>query len=157
MNLLCIDPGTTHSGVVCMDGADVLSAYPDMENYAVLDFLIAVEDADLLLIEMIDHMGMPAGKDLFETCVWIGRFIQAFEGRAEYVYRRDVKLTLCNNMRAKDANIRRAILDRYPATGGGKTPQIGTKKEPGPLFGVARHSWSALAIGITWLEKQREK
>jgi hypothetical protein len=110
---------------------------------------------DLMLIEMVACYGMPVGKETFETCVWIGRFIEAFNGRTEYVYRRDVKLTLCNSMRAKDANIRQAILDRFPATGGGRTPQVGTKAKPGPLYGVKSHAWSALAVGLAWLDMQK--
>jgi hypothetical protein len=57
---------------------------------------------------------------------------------------------LCNSMRAKDANIRRRVLDIFPATGGGKTPQIGTKGHPGPLYGVTSHAISALALGLTF-------
>jgi len=61
---------------------------------------------------------------------------------------------LCKNNRAKDANIRQALLDRFPATGGGKAPQIGTKKQPGPLYGVTSHLWSALAVAVTWADTQ---
>ena len=57
---------------------------------------------------------------------------------------------LCNSMRAKDSNIRQAILDRYPTTGGGKCPQVGTKKEPGPLYGVSKDVWAAIGVGLTY-------
>lgn len=93
----------------------------------------------------------------FETCVWIGRFMQvhkdAFKmekATENYVFRKDVKIHLCGSMRAKDGNIRRAILDKYPATGGGKVPEIGIKSKKGPLFGVASHVWSAIAVGLTY-------
>jgi hypothetical protein len=158
MNILCIDPGTTESGVVAIaDGGQVLVTEPVQSNEIILHQMCNnwVPEFDLLLIEMIASYGMPVGRETFETCVWIGRFVEAFQGKAEYVYRRDVKLTLCNSMRAKDANVRQAILDRFPPTGGGKTPQVGTKAKPGPLFGVKSHGWAALAIGLTWLEKQK--
>ena len=109
--------------------------------------------ADRMAIEMVSCYGMPVGAETFETCVWIGRFMERFRGECDQVFRRDVKLNLCNSMRAKDANIRQAILDRFPSTGGGKTPQVGTKKQPGPLYGISKHAWSALAVGITWFEQ----
>jgi hypothetical protein len=155
MNILCIDPGTTESGVVELSGTKILSSEPALPNADLLESLKGDWGTTVMLIEMVSCYGKPVGKETFETCVWIGRFIEAFEGWWEYVYRRDVKLTLCNSMRAKDANIRQAILDMYPATGGGKTPQVGTKANPGPLFGVKSHAWSALALGLTWMEQQK--
>jgi hypothetical protein len=158
MNILCIDPGTTESGIVAIShGGNVLVTDPVMSNEEILRDLQNdwYPEFDLMLIEMVACYGMPVGKETFETCVWIGRFIEAFNGRTEYVYRRDVKLTLCNSMRAKDANIRQAILDRFPATGGGRTPQVGTKAKPGPLYGVKSHAWSALAVGLAWLDMQK--
>jgi hypothetical protein len=53
-----------------------------------------------------------------------------------------VKLHLCHDSRAKDANIRAALIDRF-----GKP---GTKKNPGALYGVTRDLWSALAVAITF-------
>ena len=105
---------------------------------------------------MIASYGMPVGEETFNTCVWIGRFVQAaMPIEADLIPLLDVKMALCHDSRAKDANIRRAILDLYPATGCGKTPQVGTKKKPGPLYGVKSHSWAALAVGQTWCLKRR--
>mgnify|MGYP007124593761 CR=1 FL=1 len=106
-----------------------------------------------MAIEMIQAQGMPVGKTTFETIVWIGRFVQAFGGDEDTytrIYRREVKAELCNSQRANDANVRRALLDRFPRTGGGKEPAIGTKKQPGPLYGLSSHAISALAVGVTW-------
>jgi len=116
---------------------------------------------DHIAIEMIASYGMAVGRTTFETCVWIGRFIEAMARENHntdnhtLVYRKDVKMTLCGSMRAKDANIRRELLDRYPETGGGKTPQIGTKPKPGPLYGVSSHAWSALAVAHTFVEMEK--
>ena len=62
-----------------------------------------------------------------------------------------MKLNLCGNPRAKDANIRQAIIDRF----GGKAAAIGTKKNPGPLYGVSGDVWAAIAVGLTWQDRQR--
>ena len=42
-----------------------------------------------------------------------------------------------------------ALLDLFPRTGGGATPQIGTKGKPGPLYGVSSHAWAALGVAVT--------
>jgi hypothetical protein len=70
---------------------------------------------------------------------------------AERVYRRDVKLHICGSQRAKDANIRQALIDCY----GGKVEAIGKKKAPGPLYGISSHAWSALAVAQTWWDLSR--
>jgi hypothetical protein len=61
-----------------------------------------------------------------------------------------VKLHLCNSSRAKDANVRQSLLDRYGST---RQLGIGTKGRPGPLYGVTGHAWAgALAAGVAFVE-----
>jgi hypothetical protein len=109
---------------------------------------------DHIAIEMIASYGMAVGREIFETCVWIGRFMQAWRNpkAVRLIYRRDVKLRLCGTVKAKDANVRQALIDMFPKTGGGKIPQIGTKAQPGPLYGVASHAWAAVAVAVTALD-----
>ena len=71
------------------------------------------------------------------------------------VYRKDVKLHLCGSSRAKDPSVRAALIDLYPASGGGKCPQIGTKRQPGPLFGVSSHAWPALGVAVLAQSRSR--
>ncbi len=100
-------------------------------------------------IEMIASYGMAVGREVFETCVWIGRFQEAIEqhgGLVRLIYRRDVKLYHCQSARANDANIRAALIDRY---GPGRERAIGIKRSPGPLFGIKADVWSALAVALT--------
>jgi len=151
MKLLAIDPGPQISGWVITDGGVV----PELIDFGItetIDLIQMVEnwvEIDRMAVEMVASYGMAVGASVFETCVAIGQLIHAFKGDSAKVYRKDVKMTLCQSMRAKDANIRQAILDRYPVSGGGETPQIGIKKQPGPLYGVSSHVWSALAVAIT--------
>ena len=58
--------------------------------------------------------------------------------------RKAVKIHLCGSMRAKDPNIRQALIDRY-----GGSSAIGRKATPGPLYGVAGDVWAALAVAVT--------
>jgi len=150
--ILALDPGTTETGFVYYFAGNVVASGVK-PNDMILQTLRDGWDmqAHVLAIEMIASYGMPVGREVFETCVWIGRFMQAWQDPASVrlVYRRDVKLHLCGSPRAKDPNVRQALIDLFPATGGGKTPQIGTKKQPGPLFGVSSHAWPALGVAVT--------
>ena len=125
------------------------------------EMLLTINDMKLievshLAIEMVASYGMPVGATVFDTVWWTGIFSQAFGiDNTTRIYRKDVKMHLCHSMRAKDGNVRQAIIDKYPATGGGKIPQIGTKKEPGPLFGVSNDIWAALGVAITFCEDNK--
>jgi hypothetical protein len=166
VRILAIDPGTKQSGVVLYDSdtrSVVMSGVHPNEDVLELFILDARERANTsLAIEMIGNYGMAVGKTTFETCVWIGRFIQAWcesdndiDTSEIFVYRSEVKMHLCNSVRAKDKNIRQAMIDMFPPTGGGKTPQVGTKGKRGPLYGVKSHAWSALAIALTYVAREQ--
>ncbi len=75
----------------------------------------------------------------FETVFSIGRMAAMKDVRL--VPRRDVKLHICRSAKAKDGNIRQALIDRFGP--------VGTKKAPGPLFGISNHRWAALAVAVT--------
>lgn len=146
-----IDPGPEQSGYAILYGDIVIEG-------GVLDNDVLVEKMRRwpfrVAIEMIASYGMPVGREVFETCVWIGRLVEArVAGSREYpllVYRREVKAYLCaGDPKAKDANITQAIKDRFERTGGGKNPVVGTKKKPGPLYGFSSHAWAALGVAIT--------
>ena len=149
---LCIDPGTTHSGVVIFDGLNISLINKEWENQNLIGWIKENPyKSEHLAIEGIASYGMAVGATTFETVEWIGRFREAYGfDRSTRIFRKDVKMFLCNSMRAKDTNIRQRILDIFPANGGGKTPQIGTKSKQGSLYGVTSHSLSALAVGLTF-------
>lgn len=154
--IFAIDPGTDISGWCLFDGQRVHDSGV-ADNYDVLRW-VQGSNAGALAIEMVASYGMPVGRETFETVRWIGRFQQAWTlpEDVRLVYRKDVKLHLCGSLKAKDANIRQALLDRFPRTGGGKTPQIGTKAKPGPLYGVSSHAWSALAVAVVAKSQEGE-
>lgn len=163
MRIIAIDPGNERSAMMLYGSNDkAITLAGIYENEDVRRRLRDDRDreygthAQVLVVEMIASYGMPVGKEVFDTCLWIGRFCEAWEDathRVELIYRKDVKMHLCVSMQAKDSNIRQALIDKFPATGGGKCPQIGTKKEPGPLYGISGDEWSALAVAITWADK----
>ena len=150
--ILAIDPGTERSAFVMLHEGMIV-CHGLQENAWVLGFLESYRSHlshPLLAVEMIASYGMPVGREIFETCVWIGRFVQAWQPLpVEYVYRRDVKLHLCGSPKAKDANIRQALLDLYG-------PQ-GTKKDPGPTHGLKADEWAALGVAETMRERSERK
>jgi hypothetical protein len=156
--ILAIDPGTTESGYVYMDDGKVMASGVDTNERMLCRINLTPTPAigmiafDTLAIEMIASYGMAVGREVFETCVWIGRFQQAWWRDPEavrLVYRRDVKLHLCGSPKAKDTNIRQALID--------KLGPPGTKKQPGPTYGVKSHAWAALGVAVTAAETERAK
>jgi hypothetical protein len=164
LHIFAIDPGPEHSAYVEYDG-DVLY-HGILDNHDMLPLIYEVcmsDNACQFAIEMIASYGMSVGASVFNTCVWIGRFIEVWDreqpGSSKthaglYVYRKDVKMHLCGNTKAKDSNIRQAIMDRY---GSEKSKAIGTQKQPGPLYGIRKDEWAALAVAITAFDRRHHE
>lgn len=158
--LLAIDPGPEQSAYVLYDTQQkVPISWDKLPSSALCDFVgyLAARDGYSLAVEMIASYGMPVGAEVFETCVWIGRFEDRwhrgadFSKRSRRVFRRDVKHHLCNSAKATDANVRQALIDRY---GPGKEKAIGLKATPGPLYGLTGDCWAALGVAVTATETE---
>ena len=146
--VLAIDPGTTVSAwLTYVDGAPV--RFGICPNAKLVDMLRESSDRLTLaavVIEQIESYGMPVGREVFETVRWAGRFEQAADPiPVVLLTRRVVKLYLTGSPRANDGNVRMALIDRF----GGKEAAIGRKAAPGPLYGITKDAWSALAIAVT--------
>ena len=175
-----IDPGTTKSGW-CYLVDDEPMDYGWFDNEKLYELIKAL--ACPVIIEDVTHMGMPVGRDVFETVRWTGRFDylarEVMLQPVHYISRSLVKVHLCGSPRANDGTIRQAIIDRF----GGDEVAIGGKKcktgkgkgwngrnhvdcddcgttgwlsEPGHLHGISGHVWSALAVGLTAYDHERE-
>lgn len=172
--ILAIDPGNNFSGWVLMDadtyrpvrfGKDenglllgmilfMGKEQPPKEDGLVFDLLPAV---DHVVIEMVASYGMPVGREVFETCVAIGKFELAANLAGvdtAFVYRREEKLAICHSPRANDATIRQALVDRF--ADGASNHGKGTKKEPGFFYGFKADIWQAFAVGVAYLDKIQE-
>jgi hypothetical protein len=101
-------------------------------------------------IEMIAHYGMPAGAELFETCVWIGRFAETIRRETNQepglVLRPTVKAHHCHSTRAKDSNMIQALRDRF-APGVGNYGK-GYKDAPGFFYDFSKDAWQAYALAV---------
>lgn len=162
MNILAIDPGNIKSGWVVMD-SDTFQPllFDKSENEDLMNRLDNICNEYRIksaAIEMIACYGMAVGKSVFDTCIWIGKFTERLECRGisiDYILRKDEKINLCGTMKAKDSNIRRALIDRFAKVDlkNGK----GTKKNPDWFYGFKADIWAAYAVGTTWLDQTREE
>lgn len=145
--ILGIDPGPQECGVCFLSGG--VPGYPGVyPTVTVLRNLrpdtIYLTGVSVVVIEKLECYGMPVGESVFATAYVIGRMLQVLDDRGVpwvLMPRREVKLHLCGSVRAKDANVRQALIDRFGP--------VGTKKNPGKLYGVKSHAWSALALAVT--------
>lgn len=154
MKILAIDPGNVYSAYCIMD-ADTLKPleFGKVENEQLLmDILCRDAIADEAVIEMVASYGMAVGKEVFETVFWIGRYYEALSGmmQVDRLYRLEEKQHICHDSRAKDSNIRQALIDRF-ATHDLKNGR-GTKKDPDFFYGFAADIWAAYAVGLTYIE-----
>ncbi len=185
MRILAIDPGPTESAVLRYDSetrdVEPFGMMPNLTLAAALPVWRDPPKADCLAIEWVSCYGMAVGKDVFDTCRWVGQFEGAWGHNpdAALVFRREVKLYLCNSVKGKDSNVRQALIDKFGgdkvAIGGKKCPQCkgkgwcgrgrpkchecagtGWRIPPGPLAKIATHLWAALGVAVTFAERKQD-
>lgn len=120
-------------------------------------------------IESITCQGKVVGKSVFDTAENIGRITMLADLSKINICkipRTTVKIHLCGGTSYIDPNgsrravtdttVKKALIERFQQTGGGKEPSIGTKNNRGPLYIMKghTHAWSALAIAVTCCEIQ---
>lgn len=162
--ILAIDPGNVESAYVVVDNNLKPVKFGKVENELLRNFIVSlVSDYPHreIAIEMIAHYGsnISPGKEVFDTCVWIGRFAETArhwsknKARVSYVYRKDEKIHLCGTMKAKDNNIRRALIDRFAKHDlkNGK----GVKANPDWFYGFRDDIWQAYAVAVTYMELKK--
>jgi hypothetical protein len=146
--ILAIDPGTTRSAWVNLNQSGV-------QEHGILDnedMLANVALASVLgmtiVIEKVESYGMAVGAEVFETVFWSGRFAQAADPRPVHrIGRKAVKVALCGTTKAKDPNVRQALIDRW----GGRD----AIRKGGPLYGIHGDEWAALAVAVAWQDANR--
>lgn len=158
MRIIGLDPGNEKSAYCIIDGYSLRPLdFAKLENEALRRYLreqVTFDENDRGAIEMVASYGMAVGREVFDTCRWIGRFEETLERKLyvppTLIYRREEKLHICHDSRAKDANIRRALIDRFAQHDlkNGK----GTKKDPDWFYGMAADCWAAYAVAITFAE-----
>lgn len=151
-----IDPGPVKTSVaVLRDDGTLESAFTRLNDGALL-YCQQLENGlhvCRVAIEQVACYGLPVGQEVFSTVFWYGRFFQALRPSTDskiavsLITRGDVKMHLCHTLKGvNDAVVRQALIDRF---GPGKDVAIGLKRSPGPLYGVTKDQWAALAVAVT--------
>lgn len=99
---------------------------------------------DAIAIEGVGAFGGKLGGPLLQTAIQVGRLVERAHVSGTpwtVITQPDVKRTICGRTDLKDGAVNDCIREHV---GGDK----GTKKNPGPLYGVGGHAWSAVAVAI---------
>ena len=145
MTVLGIDPGPTESAYAVWDGQWIIQFATVPNEVLLQDMRALVSVPDHCAIEQIRGYGLTAGNETFDTCWWSGRFFERFGERwSTMLPRKTIATHLCGHSKPGDKFIRQALIDRLGAPG--------TKRQPGPTYGVTGHVWAALAVSVTWYD-----
>lgn len=154
--IIGIDPGNELTAY-CLCDYDTLKpiSFGKVGNEVIMsDVLPKINDyaIDCVAIEHFQGYGMPVGKEVFETCYFIGRMLERIAHIQSNVkilpiYRKDEKLAICGNLKANDTIIRHNLIDMFAKHDlkNGK----GTKGKPDWFYGFKADCWSAYAICYT--------
>jgi len=159
MVVFAIDPGPNESAWVLWDGSFILGRAIEKNESLLLKIRCLMWPCvpDVLAIEEIRNTyGMPAGVDLLHTVFWVGRFYEAWSHtvssphcKAVLVPRLLVKTHLCRSARARDSNIRQALIDRFGPPG--------TKRKPGRTYGLKKDMWQAFGLAVYVYDRQSQQ
>ncbi len=154
--ILCVDPGAETSGVAYLENGHLRWSDAYFSNGALLEKLKYLTGKGAVAMEQLESYRLPVNQPTFETVFWSGRFYEASAWPVGLYTRKEIKIFMLGrvNVKNSDGPIRKAVLSLYPKTGGGKTPQVGTKRKPGPLYGLSSHAVQALAVGIVMIGKR---
>lgn len=164
MRILAIDPGSEKSAWVILDDGQIECCRIDLNEDMVCDASHEIYDSD------IDHLAIEYTKaytlqfkgkngsffpqQVLDTARWVGRFEQAFGGPFTEIDRRQVKQALSVPPNGSDAHVKAALYDRFGD--GTRKSVVGTKKNPGPCYGMKADLWQALAVAVTFADLQQE-
>jgi len=140
--VLGIDPGPAKSAWAIYWPGFSVKQYGHIENVQLIGMLHDLSDSvSRIAIEKIESYGMPVGREIFDTVYWTGRFAERLDPiPVEWIPRKRVVTIICGSSRAKDQNVRQALIDRF---GGQEAIRKG-----GPLYKISGDVWSALAVAV---------
>jgi hypothetical protein len=99
------------------------------KDYAANDEIVErlrVENLEALIIETPKPRGEPSSSQLYETAIWIGRFVEAVNNRCPwgFIFHQQTCMAVCRSSHAKEPQIRQGLIELF----GGKTIARGGKR-----------------------------
>ena len=163
-SVLAVDPGTTVSawvhylldedrvtGFATCDNGELLDLFKAWSLSATRTVKFGEKSSCVLVVEEVTSYGKPVGASTFSTCLWTGRFIQAWGGSFVLYPRRRVKKVLLGKDKGGDPQVREAVLSWF----GGKALAVGSKACKGDLWGMKGHDWQACGIALAYARELR--
>lgn len=154
--VLAIDPGNIDSAYCILDRDTQRPLAHEKINNVELERKLKDGEIqfDEAAIEIVSSYGLVAGRDLFNTCIEIGRLSVIIESLGVKVfgcYRRDVKLHLTGVGASKDANVRAALIEMYAKHDfrNGK----GTKANPDWWYKFRADEWAAAGLAVCFIQR----
>lgn len=154
MKILGIDPGPETQALVRWDGQDFVPI-GECEMWKAAGIIAAwtgtVAIEDFVVYQPLDATGRETIKAIGVLRYECWRHdIPCVE-----IPRADVLRHLCGATKGGDTALRAAIMDRF---GGSRKAAIGTRKAPGPLYGMTgSHLLAALGVALTAADKGQTK
>jgi len=155
MKLLAIDSGNIQSAYIIFDTFENRVVKKNLLQNE--EFLLKLKDLqfDEVAIEKIVSLGMPIGNTTIDTIFFNGRlhefFLNNFFLKPNWYTRMDIRMHLCLTTRAKDGNVRAALINRFGEPSTKKlSHNIYNELEDKIYFGT--HFWSCLAVAMYHLE-----
>jgi hypothetical protein len=149
--IMGVDPGSSESAYVVWAHTHVVDQ-GHLPNRDLLKLIEAKGSDSLLVLEQLARMGQDIGASVLETAFWSGQFAHAAR-IYDRIPRMVIKRALTGRTNTKDKDVRASLLLRF----GGQAKAMGTKAAPGPLYGVASHRWSALAVAVVYSDMAATK
>ena len=175
--ILGIDPGNTESAYCLCDITLEPLRFDKVKNFEPCDSIVsgqrdmflneiwmalgkedARNDNTIVVIENIESFGMPVGRSVLDTCIYIGELKRTFDIRGypvRFIYRHEEKMAICHSSKANDATIKQALVDRFAP--GEKNHGKGTKDRKGFFYGFKADVWSSFAIATTYHDIYMER
>lgn len=154
--ILGIDTGSEETGICLIEATTFKPiVFGKIPNVNMFDWFNQNNDKIneencIVAYEQFKNYGMPIGDSTIKSIEWNGRFLQHLEDvynikQWHPVMRVEEKINICGSIKAKDSNIRQALINRFG--------EVGTKKKPGFFYGFKKDIWSAFAVAVTFIDK----
>jgi hypothetical protein len=129
MIVLAIDPGNESTAFIIWDSKQkIILNKNKLSNCEFLNLLRqhSFQDTiEIVAIEMISSYGMAVGQEIFDSCVWLGRYVEICSKmglKYKFIFRKTIKMHHCGSVQAKDGNVNKVLQQKYGKDNSTKEP-----------------------------------